>query len=204
MRFFMRSGSCVSPIRKLKHSKADEGTWRIFREKIAAYEAAGRTIVYIDESGFARDAPRTRGYHPHWPRRCYRTHDWHAKGRSNAIGALIGKLLVTLLACLKPTSTPMGFMGWTMQDLLPKWPLASIIAMDKATFPKRNDIQKYFSYAGHIIEYLPPYPPVLNPIEHQWAQAKPSVNNKTSQSIFSSNHMLFESFLFGSAISENS
>ncbi len=26
--------------------------------------------------------------------------------------------------------------------------------------------------AGHIIEYLPPYSPELNPIEHKWAQAK--------------------------------
>jgi hypothetical protein len=78
-------------------------------------------IVYIDESGFAHGVPHTRGYAPIGHRDVIaRTHDWHAKGRINAIGALIGKLLVTLLACLKPTSTLMGFMGLTMQDLLPK------------------------------------------------------------------------------------
>jgi len=26
--------------------------------------------------------------------------------------------------------------------------------------------------AGHIIEFLPPYSPDLNPIEHQWAEKK--------------------------------
>ena len=26
--------------------------------------------------------------------------------------------------------------------------------------------------AGHMLEYLPPYSPELNPIEHKWAQAK--------------------------------
>ena len=25
---------------------------------------------------------------------------------------------------------------------------------------------------GHFLEYLPPYSPDLNPIEHKWAQAK--------------------------------
>ncbi|SDY26296.1 hypothetical protein [Nitrosomonas sp. Nm58] len=54
----------MSPIKKLKYSKADEDVRRIFREKIAAYEAAGRMIVYIDESGFAHGVPHTRGCAP--------------------------------------------------------------------------------------------------------------------------------------------
>ncbi|WP_430232833.1 IS630 transposase-related protein, partial [Nitrosomonas communis] len=43
----------------LKHPKAIAPARRIFQEKITAYEAAGRAIVYLDESGFAQDAPRT-------------------------------------------------------------------------------------------------------------------------------------------------
>ncbi len=48
----------------LPHPKADANARRIFQKKIAAYEAAGRLIVYIDESGFAHDAPRTHDYAP--------------------------------------------------------------------------------------------------------------------------------------------
>lgn len=59
------------------------------------YEHQGRSIVYIDESGFAHDMPRTHGYSPAG-QRCYGLCDWHAKGRTNAIGALIGKALLTV------------------------------------------------------------------------------------------------------------
>ena len=44
--------------------------------------------------------------------------------------------------------------------------------MDNASFHKRQDIQEAITQAGHILEYLPPYSPVLNPIEKKWAQAK--------------------------------
>ena len=39
--------------------------------------------------------------------------------------------------------------------------------MDNATFHKRSDIQEIIKEAGHILEYLPPYSPELNPIEHK-------------------------------------
>lgn len=33
-------------------------------------------------------------------------------------------------------------------------------------------MQEQLIKAGMILEYLPPYSPDLNPIEHKWAQAK--------------------------------
>ncbi|WP_417911373.1 transposase, partial [Candidatus Electronema sp. PJ] len=41
-----------------------------------------------------------------------------------------------------------------------------------AAFHKRDDIQEAISSCGHELEFLPPYSPDLNPIEHEWAQAK--------------------------------
>ncbi|CAK0743204.1 hypothetical protein CCP3SC1_40071 [Gammaproteobacteria bacterium] len=38
-------------------------------------------------------------------------------------------------------------------------------------FPIRS-IQQAIKNAGHILEYLPPYSPDFNPIEHKWAQLK--------------------------------
>jgi transposase len=43
--------------------------------------------------------------------------------------------------------------------------------MDNASFHKRQDIQEAITQAGHILAYLPPYSPDLNPIEKKWAQA---------------------------------
>lgn len=44
--------------------------------------------------------------------------------------------------------------------------------MDNASFHKRLDILNAIRHAGHILLFLPPYSPHLNPIEPQWAQAK--------------------------------
>jgi len=58
------------------------------------------------------------------------------------------------------------------QDLIPKLPKNAVIVMDIATFHKRQDTRELIFKAGHIIEFLPPYAPDFNPIEHKWAQTK--------------------------------
>ena len=85
----------VSYKKTLKHPKADEPARSDFQNKIDAYESEGRTIVYLDESGFARDEPRTHGY-CYRGKRCHGIHDWHAKGRINVIGAMVGFVLVSV------------------------------------------------------------------------------------------------------------
>lgn len=114
--------------------------------------------------------PRTHGYAP-IGQRCVGTQDWHAKGRTNAIGALIGKVMLTI-SLFKSNINADIFTAWIDQDLLPKLPKNSVIVMDNATFHKRQDTQMLIKKAGHILLYLPPYSPDLNPIEQKWAQAK--------------------------------
>lgn len=64
------------------------------------------------------------------------------------------------------------FYAWVSSELLPVLPEHAIVVLDNATFHKRQDIQNIIRNAGHTLEYLPPYSPDLNPIEHKWAQAK--------------------------------
>ena len=97
--------------------------------------------------------------------------DWHAKGRTNAIGALIGKAFLTVALFTVNVNADV-FTGWIEQDLLPKLPQNSVIVMDNATFHKRDDTQAAITKAGHDLLYLPAYSPDLNPIEQKWAQAK--------------------------------
>jgi transposase len=142
----------------------------VFQEKIKRYEAARVPIVYLDESGFALDMPRPYGY-ASVGERCSGTQDWQAKGRTNVIGALIGHTLLT--ACLFEGTINSGvFHAWVAQDLLPQVPKGAVIVMDNATFHKRSDTQALIQEAGCPLEFLPPYSPDLNPIEHKWAQAK--------------------------------
>lgn len=126
--------------------------------------------MYIDESGFAKDMPRTHGYAPKGER-CHGLWDWHARGRTNVIGALLGKILLTvsLFQCNIDSDV---FSIWVAKDLLPKLPKDSVVVMDNATFHKRKDIQHLIEKAGHTLLFLPPYSPDLNPIEHKWAELK--------------------------------
>jgi len=114
-------------------------------------------------------------------KRCHGIFDWGAKGRTNAIGALInGALLsVSLFPCNINADV---FCAWVTQDLVPKLPAGSVVVMDNATFHKREDIKEHIGNAGHTLEFLPTYSPDLNPIEHKWAQLK-SIRNKLRCSV---------------------
>jgi len=116
--------------------------------------------------------PRNHGYASRGER-CYGTQDWGAKGRTNVIGALIGKLLLTVSLFYSNIDTS-TFTAWVQQDLIPKLPPNSIIVMDNAPFHKGKDMMQAIAKAGHTLEYLPPYSPDLNPIEHKWSQVKAS------------------------------
>ncbi len=142
----------------------------MFCEKIKTYQERGCPIVYIDESGFAHDMPRTHGYALRG-NRCYGKHDWGAKGRTNVIGALLGGALLTV-SMFESTINTDVYTAWVKQDLLPKLPSQSIIVMDNATFHKGSEMKDAIEEAGHTLLYLPPYSPDLNPIEKKWAQAK--------------------------------
>ena len=89
----------------------------------------------------------------------------------NAIGALIDMRFLTL-SLFSGNINADVFHSWVTQDLLPKAPKNSIIVMDNASFHKRKETSKVIKQSGCLLEFLPPYSPDLNPIEHKWAQAK--------------------------------
>ncbi len=103
--------------------------------------------------------------------RCHGKQDWHAKGRLNAIGAIMGFTLLTvdLWNCTIDSDV---FFAWVSNALLPSTPTQSVIVMDNAAFHKRSDIICAIEQQGHTVEFLPSYSPDLNPIEKKWAQAK--------------------------------
>jgi transposase len=161
----------MSPVKEtLQHPKADPEKRNTFCQNIKTYQARGNPIVYIDESGFAHDMPRTHGY-TLCGQRCYGKHDWGAKGRTNVIGALLGGILLTI-SMFETTINTEIYTAWVEQDLLPKLPAGSIVVMDNATFHKGSYMKQVIEEAGHTLLYLPPYSPDLNPIEKKWAQAK--------------------------------
>ena len=84
---------------------------------------------------------------------------------------MVGKSLLTvsIFDCNVNTSI---FNGWVEQDLIPKLPNNSVVVTDNASFHKSPYLKAMIEKAGHMLEYLPPYSPDLNPIEPKWSQAK--------------------------------
>lgn len=158
--------------KRLTHPKINAVQRRIFQTIIGHYKQENRPIVYIDESGFAHDMLRTHGYAPKG-RRIGRQ-----KGHTNAIGALIGKALLTV-GLFKTNINADIFIAWIKQDLLPKLPENAVLVMDNATFHKRKDTIQAIEQAGHTPMFLPPYSPDLNPIKHKWVHIK--ANRRKSQ-----------------------
>jgi hypothetical protein len=152
----------------------------VYGQTIQNHQNDNRPIVYIDESRFSHDMPRTHGYSKKG-HRCYGIHDWGAKGRTNAIGALIGATLLTV-SLFESTINSEVFTAWVKQDLIPKLPEKSVVVMDNATFHKQVEMQHALEVARHTLLYLPPYSPDLNPIEHKWAQIK-SLRRKIGGSV---------------------
>ena len=159
------------PIKKtLQHPKATPEKRSAFCSLVEQYKAEGRPLVSLDESGFAHDMPRLHGYATKGSR-CFGTHDWGAKGRTNVIGALLFGALLTVSLFQTNVNTEI-FNTWVMQDLIPKLPPKSVVIMDNASFHKGEAMKKAIENAGHTLLYLPPYSPDLNPIEKKWTQAK--------------------------------
>tara|TARA_B100001059_G_scaffold227961_1_gene258433 strand:+ start:5404 stop:5808 length:405 start_codon:yes stop_codon:yes gene_type:complete len=127
-------------------------------------------IVFIDESGFSVDSPRDYGYSLRGER-VYALKNWQEKGRINAIGALLDSHLLTV-ELFDGNINSDAFYHWVTEALLPVLPPSSVVVMDNASFHKRADTEAAIIEAGHILEYLPPYSPDLNPIEHKWAECK--------------------------------
>lgn len=165
----------------LYHPKADEVLRKGFLEKIEKYTKIGRVVVYLDESGFSHDMPRTYGYSKKGER-CYGKRNWNARGRTNVIGAIIGNQLFTVSLFDYNIDSDI-FLAWLTKDLVPKLPPKTVVIMDNASFHKRKDIQAMLQNSGHVLVYLPPYSPDLNPIEHKWAQAK-AIRKQKSCSVF--------------------
>jgi transposase len=134
------------------------------------YKLKDRPLVYLDETAFAPDAPRTHG----WSRkgsRCYGRISGNRRPRTSLIAAQYGKALLAPMLLTGTVNTAV-FNGWVEQMLLPELPPQSVVIMDNAAFHKHPTTRKLLENAGHTLLYLPPYSPDLNPIEHRWAQLK--------------------------------
>lgn len=127
-------------------------------------------LVYIDESGIDNREDYAYG----WNEKGQRFQDFKSGKRSirvSIISALCqGKLLAPLTfegACNRAV-----FEQWLAEKLVPLLQVGQTIILDNATFHKGEKIRELIELAGCKLQYLPPYSPDLNKIEHYWFPIK--------------------------------
>lgn len=150
------------------YRERDEEKRREFCGKISKEEKGN--LVYIDESGI--DNREDYGYG--WNEKGQRFYDLksgHRSIRVSIISALCqGKLIAPLTFVGSCNRTV--FEKWLAEKLLPELKLGQILILDNATFHKSEKIRELVKTAGCELEYLPPYSPDLNDIEHYWFPIK--------------------------------
>ena len=150
------------------YRERDEEKRREFRAKISQKKPS--ELVYIDESGM--DNRENYGYG--WNPKGQIFHDLKSGKRSIRVSIMSalcqGKLVAPLT--FEGSCNRLVFEKWLEEKLLPELKPGQTIILDNATFHKGEKIQKLVESTGCEIQYLPPYSPDLNKIEHYWFPIK--------------------------------
>ncbi len=141
---------------------------RRLRELIPVY--GSENIVYMDETGFRKEA--------------YRPHGWTFKGEKiygDVSGNNRKNINLIMAQNKKRKLAPMLFEfscdsllvnSWLEEQLMPELKKPSVVVMDNAPFHKKKDIAAILESHGHAFLPLPPYSPDFNPIEKTFGSLK--------------------------------
>lgn len=150
------------------YRERDEDKRRDFVQKLQGYKP--EDIVYADESGI--DNRDDYGYG--WNEKGERFYDFKSGKRSLRVSIISGLCLGELVAPLtfEGSCNRQVFEQWLQVMLIPALKPGQIVILDNATFHKSETISQLITAAGCQIQYLPPYSPDLNEIEHYWFPIK--------------------------------
>jgi transposase len=155
------------------YAEADPKKRAKFLQKIANKKP--NELVYIDESGLIDNFTRDYARAPKG-QKIYAQKSAKRSGRINLIAATCaGKTLAQHTFTSKCNTKK--FNQWLNDHLIPALKPDQIVILDNATYHKNKTTRQLIEKTGCQLEYLAPYSPDLNPIEHLWANLKRTLKN---------------------------
>jgi transposase len=133
-------------------------------------DQGSKSLVYIDETGFAPQAHRPRGWADRG-QKVYGEHSGERRPRTSLIAAKWGKKLLAPFL-FSGTTTADWFNQWLTDHLFPELPANATLIMDNAAFHKTPATKNIIEQSPFDLLYLPPYSPDFNPIEQDFANMK--------------------------------
>ena len=134
---------------------------------------AGKTPVYVDESGFSNGDIRRYAYAPRGIKVEDKISGSHRYTSTSLIAARIGGCF-TAPVLFEGASDAIVFNAWLDQVLCPLLTDRHVVIMDNASFHKGSETARLIAQTGASLLFLPPYAPELNPIEKDFANIKRS------------------------------
>lgn len=147
-----------------------------YRQQLATAKASGKTLVYLDQTGFQDETFRSYGYAP----RGQCVHGLIGSQTTRTMTLIVAQLNHKLIApkLLSGSCKAQSFNRWLDSELCPFLDDKSLGIMDNAPIHKTAETQALIQASGESLLELPPYSPDYNPLEHQFANLKrlPSYN----------------------------
>ena len=139
-------------------------------ETLATAKASGKTLIYLDETGFADETFRSYGY----ALRGQCVHGLIPSQKKRTTTLIVAQLSNKLIApkLLLGSCNAQRFNTWIDEQLSPHLDAKSLVIMDNARIHKPLKTQALIQRCGASVLYLPPYSPDYNPVEHQLANIK--------------------------------
>ncbi len=134
---------------------------------------AGKTPVYVDESGFSNADIRRYAYAPKGIGVSDKISGSHRYASTSLIAARIGDSFTAPLL-FQGASDALAFNAWLEHQLCPLLHETHVVIMDNASFHKGSETARLIAETGASLLFLPPYAPELNPIEKDFANIKRS------------------------------
>ncbi|MEM9424437.1 MAG: transposase [Spirochaetota bacterium] len=120
-------------------------------------------VIYIDESGFETSVCRDMCRAKYGEKVCGKFPGKRGK-RLNLLAGKQGSKIVSPILIEGKIDTEV-FTHWLKNYLFESIPDRCLIIMDNASFHRTSKVKEVFDKSSHILKYLPPYSPDLNPIE---------------------------------------
>jgi transposase len=148
-------------------------------------EVGADDLVFLDETGANTAMQRTHGYAPEGERvvASVPLGGWQAV---TFVGALTSGGLVAPWA-LEGAMNGEYFLAYVEQILAPALRPGMVVVMDNLPCHKVAGVEEAIAAAGCRLEYLPPYSPDLNPIEHAVTKLKRALRDwgaRTAEGVY--------------------
>lgn len=143
--------------------------WAVYRQILAEKQAAGQTILYVDECGFVAASYRYHGYAPKGESVLGLVPNQRTR-MTTLVAARIGSQFTA--SCLFHGSCNSAcFNAWVEACLCPRLSRRDVV-LDNARIHKTRRTRELIEASGAEVLFLPPYSPDYNPIEHDFANIK--------------------------------